>query len=1103
MTSAVKSVCLTITVMVMGMTNGFGQSMPKTNPPADAFKLPDGTIIFYASPANSASPTIDSVRLSAKEYEALLERLNRVNNELKAIPPSECQIEFASVVKGETNVAELTATFHFQTTKSRTLISLGGRGMFPIAVRYSTDEIPILRSGEEGFTVLVERAGEYTLIMKAEANISFRVGRNEVGFEIGLPGAVLTSITRSKSFQEKFVSISARSNAAANDLRRIDSSRLDVTAERPKGYPVGAATSLEVTWNSSDSSPSGIDTAHFDTAVRVEDTIVESVSKIRLKGRKKNWSLALPNGSLVAVERISSKPNLTTDGGAIVTSPKTPAQNDWQISTPETGEWLVTVTHRQNRPAKTAADFNGPFSVGPLTVRDVFRQTGTIRIFAPPAVRIVPHHGSEIQIADPLPAVAGEDAPTASFVVRAIPATPSIMTFEVRQAPSSIQLRPTHRLRLTDTGWRLRSECRIVPIHVEVSQLVLEVPSGWGSVDVGPAETVEGVTTISDGNPSRRLAIRLNAARKEPFDLIIESTFPTDVNLRTHNAIIPLLKLMNVVTRESKIFTSVPDGWDVKGSVQETGAAKGTKNWEMTAENVSGKSAGPVTNLTANCERECSNVTLTWQPYRPELAVNLNTDVVVNDRQIVISQAYTFTAQAPYPKPIRLRGPVNISGLRATPSLTPLSSGEYSLQPPTDKKTFTLTVSYAVPVALKSSENEIPVHLLLPEDATRTNTIVRAWGPYGRNVTFVGKAWREEPLSPSPDRETWPSLTVSNLRVLNEPPASLILNLREGSGTYLPDTVIDRAVMVAMTTPERKNRLISQYGLIRWPIGGLEIESPADTTCEFWLDNRKMESATQRTDSGNQLFRIPMPDSRPGRGSLLLEIRMSADSQQAIVNTFTPPIIRRAAYQSPIRWSVMGPSTHSLLVFGNDPIPKMKWRWGGLLKGIEFSPQDDIEESFIRLSGDWEIDGSSPVSMWEGLTDRANASVRVFGIPRVAVVLICSIASLLLIFAMYQLVPQRRTWLIMIISCAVVVSYFMSPQPTGHMISAAQPGVLIAFCLWAYVILQRWWDSRNRYSLIAFERVGTDSQNRVVVPPSDSKGSRSNSKSNPPIPVTS
>src|SRR5262245_30973597 len=153
------------------------QDPTKPTKDKDAIKLPDGTIVFYTKSPDDPNPPIDGVRLSAKEYKALVEQaeqLKKLKDGAKPAGPSECHVAGRTAVRGDRTVVELSFTYRFRTTGPRQAVALGGGRTFPTGAKIDGDALPVLVAADDGVTVLAEHPGDHTLVMTAEAPVTAR-----------------------------------------------------------------------------------------------------------------------------------------------------------------------------------------------------------------------------------------------------------------------------------------------------------------------------------------------------------------------------------------------------------------------------------------------------------------------------------------------------------------------------------------------------------------------------------------------------------------------------------------------------------------------------------------------------------------------------------------------------------------------------------------------------------------------------------------------------------------------------------------------------------------------------------------------------------------
>ena len=971
----------------------------------------------------------------------------------KPLVPGECRVSFSTDRRGEADVATVSLTYRFQTHVPLAVVSLGARGTFPVSAKFSSGTTPALVTGDDGFSVRVPVAGTHELTLVTECAVTPRAGGAEVGFDLGLPGSVVTTLATSGPTTRAFA-VALKGPAGEDETRRFGPGRLTTTSDRPGGAPLGPVISLAVSWDDPTVRPFAATTATFETDVRVEDTVVESETRLRLSGNERTWSFDLPAGAQLEVTRAAARVDGRVERGVTVTKPTTAARH-WVATVPEPGEWLATVRHRLIRPAVGSPEWLGPYAVGPATVVGAGRQTGTVRVFAPPAVRIVVSHGSELRPADPTPA--GGEPPAAAFFVRTVPATagpapsPPLLTFEIRPAPAAVAVRPSHRLRLTDTGWQWRAAMRVIPTHVELSQVVLDVPPGWGGIEAGPADVVDGVQTVPGEGTTRRMTVRLSAARKEPFDLTFVSNYPAPGGPNAATLVIVFPRVVGATERDASVAVGVPDGWTVKGTVADGDGGTGPTRKVDLVPDAPGKSGSAVPSAAANCDRAALAADLTWHPYRPDLTATTTADAVFGERQLVVTQTIAFDGPTPYPRPLHVRGPATAAGIRATPPLTPVGPGEFAFAPPTDKARFAVTVTYAVPYLANADTRDRPVGLFWAEDATNASATVRVWAPPGRRATGARGPWREADLTPSPDRDSWPALCLTATRRGGDPVPLFSVLIADGPNTTY-DTVIERAEMTADTAPDAAHALVTRYWLSRWPTGGIVFLTSDSFAPLVLVDGKRAD--VRPVEAGNDGFLVPLPEARPGRTPLTVEIRLGRSSRPG---DFRAPLWPRATFRTEPRWVVTAPSGSVLLDLRPSLTAEGGWVWRGVLNGFAFVPRD-------------EPDAARPESSENNLAGTAigaGTSVRVVTVPKSLWIIGCS--SVVLAAGVYGLRRPGRAGRVVVTAAAVVaVASFVRPQLTAQALSGSQPGLVVVLLTAIGRAARRSWLERRGRALAAF-----------------------------------
>jgi hypothetical protein len=350
-------------------------AQPVEPPKASAVKLPDGTIVFLTKSPDEANPPIEGVYLSPQEYKALVEQaeqLKKLQDAPRPQAPSECRVAGKIESRGDRTVAALTLTYSFRTAAPKAVVALGGQKAFPLAAKLDGGKLPALAAGDDGLTALVESPGEHTLVLTVEAPVGPRGGKAEVGFEVGLPRAAITTLALAPPEKVKQLTVGVRTAADRGGAPK----RATEDAAALGKYPLGPAELLEVAWQpptAAPVTPQAALSAEVEAAVRVDEAQVETTATVRLRGPAREWALVLPPGADVEARRATSAvprdptielPFSTAFPG--LTRPADPTQTNWTFRPPDSGgsDWDLTVTARQPRPMAGDGKSEAPFAVG-------------------------------------------------------------------------------------------------------------------------------------------------------------------------------------------------------------------------------------------------------------------------------------------------------------------------------------------------------------------------------------------------------------------------------------------------------------------------------------------------------------------------------------------------------------------------------------------------------------------------------------------------------------------------------------------------------------------------------------------------------------------
>lgn len=1049
---------------------------------AAAVKLPDGTIVFLSKTPDAADAPLDGVLLSPQEYKTLLDQLEQfkvLKANPKAQPPSRCQISGKVEARGERTVAVLSLVYSFRTTAARSVIALGTRGAFPIAAKLGDGKLPVLRDGDDGLVLFVEAAGEHTLTLDVEAPVTPRGTKGEPGFELTLPRAAITTLALAPPTGVKKVTVGVRTAIdRPNEFKQTTEDAAVLTAKADRaGYPLGPAEALSLTWDAPTTGPNaaeGAATSEAEVAVRVSDSQIETIAVLRLRGAPSEWTFVFPLGAVVTAERAGTLPKAEDSPFAatgVVRQPD-PAKPLWTFRPPEgTGtDWQITAVVRQARDPQS----RGPFAVGPFAVPTAARQSGTVKVFAPPtiALRVKPGpdaHRPEMQP----PEEDLRDLLKYATVLATRQPAPLLELVEVRPAPPIVRVQPTFALRPADGGWRLDATLAITPVRTEVSEVVVELPPGWQGLEVTPAELVDAVQEGKETPNGRQYAIQLAAAQKA-FTLTVTANFAVEL-AGTQKATIPLPRFPGLAVQNAKVTATVPEGLAVSGTATTDGGAR-----ELRSPNPPSVKPSAVTTVSGQFEKSVSRVELTWHPHRPELAIDIQADVIVNDRQLLVKQVIRVRSPEGEPRPIEFVGPPGAVGLRTVPSQDQPSANAWKLRPPPDAREFTQTVTYALPLPPRRPDqpHRVAVGLFWTAAATKTETTVRIHGGSGRRIARSEGPWRELPPEPIADRDALPWLTLAGTGT----DLPLTLELADADG-LLPTITVDRALMQAWVDADGKVGVRGRFLLRRWS-SSLEVELPAGVTPEFSVDGKKVDPLAA-TPAGTVRFTLPEP--KPGGAGLLLDVRYLLPAAHTGFGELTlpPPRLPGAAYRTPVRWQVALPLDVVALSFDRSLQSDLGWEWRSGTRAPTASATTAELEQWLTAGA--EPDATSDRTFATGadaLTARQHtvAEVRLQSVPRALWVVACSLGVLLAGLAVSRVRSVLLGPVLGLVGLAAVITAMAWPQPSAQAAGAALPGVAALVLVLAAAAALRWYHRRRITHLPGFTR-------GLPEPPSQPSGS--------------
>ena len=1044
---------------------------PKTAAPVGV-RLPDGTFL-WTGPGGSADG--ERVLLTPQELQKLLDQVDQLKKQVaakKAAPPSGCAIRGRVEKRGDTFVAALKVTYSFRTAAPDAAVALGGKRGFLVAASLDGNKLPVLDTGEDGFAATVEAAGDHTLTLDLESPVAGR-GKTEIGFELGLPRAAITTLALDPPPGVARVNLATRTPDPARpaDPRRVVAVDAKQLAPRPggEGYPLGPVDVVEVTWELPAAAPPAdpAQSAEIDVTCLLAEGFVETTARVRPRGPARAWRVAAPADAVVAVDRLTAAP--PADPGAtaapVVTKPADPNKPVWKVDLPAgtaAADWVVTAVTRGPRPRATDPKHKGPFPVGPFAVLDVSRQGGTVRVTAAANTRLTVKHGPDVR-PDVPPAAAGDEAVAyfrfATGPTGAAPPPAPLLDVSAEPLRGVLEVRPAYKLTLAESGWQVRADVRVVPIRRDVDTLQIDLPAGWRGANVGPPEVVEGVQQGAADGPRQPLAVRLAAAHKQPFDLVLTATVPTPPGAKDVAVAFP--RYPGASERDATVVVTAPGDVEVRGS---------GRAWDGDQPAAWGRPLAPAdppvkgaTTLAGTFEHGLSRADLAWSPHRPELTADVRADVTVHDGQVVVRERVTLRAPGGFPAPVRFRGPARVDGLKAAPPLDPAGAGEWVVALPPTATEATVTLAYAVPHPPRPAGGgyAVPVGLLWPAAATRAESVVRVWsnlGP-GRAVGAAAGPWRELPPEPPADRDALPVLTLAG----SGADLPLALDVAE-----TPDAAaaawVDRGLIQVSVGGDDGATARARFLLTRWLADAVEVALPdglAGDPPAFLLDGRKVEATPV---PGTRAVRVPLPEAKVGR-AVVLEVRYRLAAGRGVAGAWLAPPVPKAT-TGPVRWQVTVPGGNVPLVSGGG---RAEQRWAA--RSLLFAPAPTSAESLERwFQTDADADdGAGPP---EAAVVRADGpgAVHVFCVPRVGLVVAASVGVLVVGLILSRLPGGAAGPAVAVLGGAAAIGAVLYPQPAGQIAGAAEPGAAALAVVLAVRAAARWYYRRRVTHLPGFTR---------------------------------
>jgi hypothetical protein len=1070
------------------------QDNDKAKAPAGAMKLPSGALIVGTDKLSEVIQKGNGFFLTPERYKDLIDQIERLKKQIaadKPVAPSCCELDGMVEQRGGQAVVRLRAVFKFKTTQPHSVVALGCQKTAAVKAELDEGKLPqLLPPGETGLNVLVDEPAEHTLRLELETPAITRGSKGtERGFEIGLPGAPITTLTFAAPFEVKRLSIGRReigsAAAASPEVRRVDAAHL---APGHGGEALGPITSLEVSWDdpAQPIPAQGPRSAEAEITVSIAEAEVQTEARLRLKGTAKEWRFVAPATAEVSVGKpppptgdLLAKPvELPYDQAPTLVRPDPNQPPIWKLQFKEAmaADLLVAVSARTPRPRATdAKGARGTFPVGPVAALDVQQQSGTIHVMTPPQIRATGIPKGDTRRQD------SGDEPTRGVVFRyqSLPPGPNNLPgppleLDIRPMAGTLYTQVRHQLQLAEEGWRLRTTIEVKPFYTEADWLELEVPADLQNLVGSPPDEVEGVAPVRDAGPARRvIQMRLASPRRRDFTVILEGLYPQAGDAR--EATLALPRVLGAFDHDGQVTVAVPEGFDVRGSVREW-ETNHASTWALPLEPRGG-------GLSARVNRAAGQIDLSWRPQQPDLRVDTVADVTLGNAQgrIILHMHCSNSGRAP--TRLRLRGPEGIRNLAATPgTIEPAAPGEWFVGLPADTgREFSLKLTYTFdrPITRTGADG---LHEVVPlvwlDGATQVEARVRFWrdptaAPNRAAPVGADAPWQVLPPELVPERDTLPMLVLQASG--NQLALSVRFTSRNGEEQTTGATSWVERALIQVQAGDESHRYRARFYLRRWQTPTMELALPmAAAAVEASLNGKPIDAPdTVRSDDGRPFLRIALPAWRPRRPVVVeVQYQLPAAGTRA---ELTPPLPAPGSgiAVAATRWEVALSRGSTPLSFSNTTVLEERWGWRHLF------PSPQAARSVAELEA-WFLNGQEPASEGSANWQMGEAAVAareeglhplsLYLLPRTAMLIAASVVAFLTGLFLSRLRRRDATLALLGIGAVAALGTSAWPQPAGQLFAAALPGlVLLAIVLGSQRYLQ--WHYRWRLDhMPAFSR---------------------------------
>jgi len=1085
---------LTLLGVLGGALSLNAQNQPKKDTKTGAMKLPSGAVIIVVSDASTIDRP-EAVYLTPEKYKELNDQIEALKKQAaadKPAIPSSCELVGTLDKRGSQLLLKLKATFRVRTTLPRTTVFLGCQKAQPTDAKRDDGKLPLLLVNEKGLAVQLEEPDDHSIRLDFEIPITPRGTKgNEVGFELALPGAPITTLTFQPPPNVKRLMLSRKEATPVAipvlppevEVRRLDADEFNT------GVALGSVSQIIVTWeDAARATTAAARSAETEIVVSISDTDIQSEALLRLKGAAKEWRFLAPFNAEVHVGRpptmSGDKPiDLPADQVYELVRPE-PGKTEWRLRFQEvnTAELLVAIHTRVVRNRAAEPKLKGGIAIGPFAALEAVPYSGTIRVRTPSHIRATPILKGDTQRAD----AADDPSAEAVYRYRSLPVvgkdqllTP--LELDVRNLAGTIQARVHHTLALGEGGWRLHSDLTITPFRMEVDNLEVEVPVP-GVFEASTPKLVEAIVPLRDLSPQRRvIQIKLSTPQRAEFTLVLDGFYPIPANAQDITLTMP--RLLQVAERSNQISAEIPEGYDLRAAAYQ---------WEGDKPGLRPRPLSPSTTatappmLTTTMERGVATVELGWKPLRTDVQVETNADVFLGDRQARVSQQFRFHFAERTSRRIRFRSASPFSGLTVSPgSIETNAPGDWTVVLPTDPmKEVVLSLGYAITYPATGNEGaRVALPMPWPELATAGESRVRFFRDREASLRWQpaldAGPWQTGPIEILATEATLLNLRASGLN----PPLSISLTDGDSGVSTMPNVWIDRTLIQAQAD-ETGQRYRVRFHLLKWQARSFDLDLPLGAAdVELNLNGVRTDSReTPGEGDIGRMLRIALPLARE-RMPFLIELKYSlaagtGEGPSGWMTRWRPPRPRGRVSLNAVRWQVAVPARTTPLSLG-DAIFDERWTIrNGFALPVAAYATSDLDQWILN---GLEPEGRERTTGWEFTEGSVTAHqnllepLRIVAVPRTLWLLAISLLVLAGGLILSRLTKQTVGMLVGLLAIVLIIDLLLWPQPVSRVLSAAQPGLAILGLILGMQRFLQWRYRRRLARMPGFSRVHAES----------------------------